>query len=56
MADSFDLEETLPYMLGDDSDLLEDDNQFDILPFNSQVPSDITVERFSYQRGSESKF
>ena len=56
MADSLDPEETLPYMLGNDPELMEDDNQFDILPFDSQVPSDITVERFSYQRGSESKF
>ena len=44
VADSFDPEETLPYMLGDDPELLEDDNQFDNLPFNSQVPFDITSQ------------
>ena len=44
VADSFDPEETLPYMLGDDPELLEDDNQFDILPFDSQVPFDITSQ------------
>ena len=44
VADSFDPEETLPYMLGDDPELLEDDNQFDILPFDSQVPFDFTLQ------------
>ena len=44
VADSFDPEKTLPYMLGDDPELLEDDNQFDILPFDSQVPFDITSQ------------
>ena len=47
VADSFDPEETLPYMLGDDPELLEDDNQFDILPFDSQVPFDITSQDLS---------
>ena len=44
VADSFDPEGTLPYMLGDDPELLEDDNQFDILPFDSQVPFGITSQ------------
>ena len=44
VADYFNPEETLPYMLGDDPELLEDDNQFDILPFDSQVPFDITSQ------------
>ena len=38
VVDSLDMEETLPYMLGDDPELLEDDKQFDILTFDSQVP------------------
>ena len=33
----FDPDETLPYMLGDDPELLENDNQFEF--FNSQVPA-----------------
>ena len=41
VTDSFDPEETLPYMLGDDPELLEDDNQFNILPYDSQVLFDI---------------
>lgn len=41
----FDPEQTLPYMLGDDPELLEDDNQFDLpLPFASQVPTDIASQ------------
>ena len=38
----FDPEETLPYMLGDDPELLEDDKQFDYSPqFENQIPTDI---------------
>ena len=37
-------EETLPYMLGDDPELLEDENQFNILPYDSQVLFDITSQ------------
>ena len=42
---SFDPDETLPYMLGDDPELLEDDNQFDYFQqSDSQVPTDITSQ------------
>ena len=38
----FDPDETLPHMLGDDPELLEDDNQFDYSPqFENQIPTDI---------------
>ena len=38
----FDPDETLPYMLGDDPELLEDDNQFDYSPqFENKIPTDI---------------
>ena len=41
----FDPDETLPYMLGDDPELLEDDNQFDYFSqVDSQVPTDITSQ------------
>ena len=41
----FDPDETLPYMLGDDPELLEDDNQFDhFSQVDSQVPSNITCK------------
>ena len=39
----FDPDEILPYMLGDDPELLEDDNQFNYFQqSDSQVPTDIT--------------
>ena len=41
---SFDPEETLPYMFGDDPKFLEDDTKFDVLSFNSHVPFDITLQ------------
>ena len=42
---SFDPDETLPYILGDDPELLEDDNQFDYFQqSDSQVPTDITSQ------------
>ena len=44
VTDSFDPEETLRYMLGDDPELLEDDNQFNILPYDSQVLFVITSQ------------
>ena len=38
----FDPDETLPYKLGDDPELLEDDNQFDYSPqFENKIPTDI---------------
>ena len=41
----FDPDETLPYMLGDDPELLEDDNQFDhFSQVDNQVPTDITSQ------------
>ena len=41
----FDPDETLPYMLGDDPELLEDDNQFDhFSQVDSQVTTDITSQ------------
>ena len=43
VVESLDLGETLPYMLGDDPALFEDDKHFDILAFGSQVPSPWTL-------------
>ena len=41
----FDPDETLPYILRDDPELLEDDNQFDhFSKVDSQVPTDITSQ------------
>ena len=48
MSVLFDHDETLSYMLGDDPELLEDDNQFD---YSSQVDSKVPTDIISKASG-----